>query len=409
MNRHKKAIILGGTYPHSSLIKKLIDRGFYTILIDYYENPIAKKYADEHIRESTLAKDKVLAIAREMKVDLVISAFIDQANVTAAYVSEKLNLPCPYDYQTALNVTNKNYMKDIMSKNNICTARYIKINSDWDYNIRNLKYPLIVKPTDSNSSKGVKKIDNKQDLMIYSKEALELSRSKEAIIEEFVSGIEIGIDCYIDDYKAQILMIKERVKVVADNNAQQINCCIWPYDVNEKLKVKVEFIALQIAKAFNLKNCPLMIQAIISHNDVYVLEFGARYGGGESFRLIEKANGVDVVSLSIDSFLGNDVKININWNGYYYADNFIYARKGVFKNIEYEGVNDQCDYITEYKEENTVIEGKLSSNNRVGVFVIKSKNKEELINIRNEVLKDITVKDINGKQVLRTDIYEGLL
>ena len=53
MNK-KTAIVLGGTSPHIALIQKLKDRGYYTILVDYLNNPPAKKVADMHIKESTL-------------------------------------------------------------------------------------------------------------------------------------------------------------------------------------------------------------------------------------------------------------------------------------------------------------------------------------------------------------------
>ena len=74
----KTAIVLGGTFPHRELILKLKAKGYYTILIDYYENPIAKAVADEHLRESTLDREKVLSIARERNASLVISTCIDQ-------------------------------------------------------------------------------------------------------------------------------------------------------------------------------------------------------------------------------------------------------------------------------------------------------------------------------------------
>ena len=45
----KTAIILGGTIPHCELIQQLKSRGYYTILVDYYDNPPAKVYADMHI------------------------------------------------------------------------------------------------------------------------------------------------------------------------------------------------------------------------------------------------------------------------------------------------------------------------------------------------------------------------
>lgn len=49
-----KAIILAGGYDQIALIQELKKRGFETILIDYYENPPAKNFADNHYQVSTL-------------------------------------------------------------------------------------------------------------------------------------------------------------------------------------------------------------------------------------------------------------------------------------------------------------------------------------------------------------------
>jgi formate-dependent phosphoribosylglycinamide formyltransferase (GAR transformylase) len=72
------AIVLGGTSPHIELIKNLKNRGYYVILVDYYENPPAKICADEHLQESALDKDKVLEIAQRRKASLVLSCCVDK-------------------------------------------------------------------------------------------------------------------------------------------------------------------------------------------------------------------------------------------------------------------------------------------------------------------------------------------
>src|SRR5690625_7026948 len=82
--------------------------------VDYYENPPPKESADKHIQESTLDREKVLEIARKYQAALVISACVDQANVTACYVAEKMDLPRPYSYDTALSVSIKANMKKMM-------------------------------------------------------------------------------------------------------------------------------------------------------------------------------------------------------------------------------------------------------------------------------------------------------
>ena len=88
----KKAIVLGGTHDHIELLKNLKKRNFYTLLIDYNSNPPAKKYADKFFNESTLDKSVVLNIAKKESVKLVIATCVDQALLTMAYVSEKLNV-----------------------------------------------------------------------------------------------------------------------------------------------------------------------------------------------------------------------------------------------------------------------------------------------------------------------------
>lgn len=215
-NNKPIAIVLGGTFPHRELINKLKKRDYYVVLIDYLSNPSGKELADIHIKESTLDKDKVLKIAQDYDAKLVISTCVDQANVTACYVAEKLQLPSPYPYEVSLAVTDKKTMKEKMVGNNIPTARHIVVDSIISCDKVELNYPLIVKPVDSNSSKGVRRANDKHELVRFLKEALKLSRDGRAIIEEFIVGKEIGADCIIQNNKASIIMTRERRKMIID-------------------------------------------------------------------------------------------------------------------------------------------------------------------------------------------------
>ena len=53
MNTGDIAIVVGGVQNHIPLITRLKARGYYTILIDYLDEPRAKAFADEHIQVST--------------------------------------------------------------------------------------------------------------------------------------------------------------------------------------------------------------------------------------------------------------------------------------------------------------------------------------------------------------------
>ena len=406
----KKAIVLGGTRPHITLIQKLKDRGYYVILIDYLTAPIAKCFANEHIQESTLDKELVLKIAKEQNADLVISTCIDQANVTAAYVCEQMGLPRPYGYDTALNVTDKLKMKDILIKNNVPTSKYRKIEKSSDLDNWNFAYPIIIKPTDSNSSKGIFKIEepvsNLDDIIA---ESISYSRTKKAIVEEFVTGQEIGIDTFVSDGVAKVLMIKERRKILKNaNGSQNIVGCIWPMPLSADIKKKAETVANQIAYSFGLKNSALMIQAILNDGEISVIEFGARIGGGESYRIIKDCVGFDYVEASICTFTGEPVREIVTLPTYFYADTFIYVTKCIFDHVDFceEFLSDgTIDHAYELKTKGCDIDGSLSSNNRVGTFVVKAKTVNELYSKIDKVLSKIEVYDIEGNPVMRKDIY----
>lgn len=408
MNK-KVAIVLGGTFPHISLLEKLKERGYYTVLIDFFENPPAKLYADEHVIASTLDKETVLEISKHKQASLVISAYIDQANVTACYVAEKLNLPHPYSYETALNVTDKLLMKSLMINNNIQTSKFVVITSIDECEGVDLSFPVIVKPTDSNSSKGVRKANSLEELKIYAEKAFEISRNKKVIIEEYIIGKEIGIDCYISNGKATVLITKERRKIPAVlNQNEQIFGCIWPICLDDSDFKLIEQIAERISMVFGLDNTPLMIQAIVNQNGLYVIEFGARFGGGESFRIIKLATGFDPSSAVIDSYLGNDFVVKHEIPESYYAENFIYTKQGTFSEIlGFENLLDDntIEYIDPYKTKGALIGDELSSNNRVGVFTVKAKDKISLMKKIKSVLSNIDVIDLNGRSILKRDIY----
>lgn len=411
-NKDSVAIVLGGTFPHIELIKNLKRRGFYTILVDYFENPLAKKSADEHLQESTLDKEKVLEIARNRGAELVISTCIDRANVTACYVAEKLGLPHPYDFETAVSATDKVLMKKRMLEYNIPTSGYFRIEHESEINGHKLEFPLIVKPTDSNSSRGVKKVFNNDELYTFAKEALAISRNNSALVEVFKEGKEIGIDCFIKDGEATVLMVKERRKIDGmDDSIQQIHGCIWPENLLRKNYPAFKKCAEQISKAFNFKNTPLMIQVIVDDGGgVNVIEFAPRVGGGESFRIIKLSTGFDILDAAIDSFLGTDVRLDVRAPEYYYAECFIYAKPGIFGGIKdyqellHDGV---IEYIDSYKLKGMEIGDELTSNNRVGVFAVKSKDKIQLNKRINTAIKQIDVFNTDGDSIMRKDIYSS--
>ncbi len=401
----KSAIVLGGTSPHVKLIEKLKGRGYYTILVDYLKNSPCVEKADEHVRESTLDVDKVLEAAKNRKVDLVISTCIDQANSVCCQVAERLGLPRPYSYQTSLNVTNKGFMKKIMWERGIPTSSYMLVKSRNDIVWEDVHYPVVVKPVDCNSSKGVRRADDDDELRSFVDGALGLSRSGEAIIERFNEGEEIQVDCFAGDGGVDVVMTRQKRKVPNENGmVLQSYGSLIPAPIVEGRLDEVQMIAEQIAEAFGLANTPFFYQAIVTTEGIQVLEFAPRIGGGLSYYLIEAVTGFDVVDAAIDSFLGKKVSVKCGAPKKMYATHLLYVNQGVFDHIEgmerlkREGVVKE---FFQMKKAGAVIDRDMSSGNRVGAFVVEAESDQERMEKASRAYGAIEVYDDGGRPMLK--------
>ena len=409
----KKALVLAGGIPQIALIEELKRRGFYTILADHTKNPVAKPYADKFYQESTLDLDAIENIAISEKVDFIITVCTDQAVHTMAYVSEKLGLPCYIDYKTALNVTNKEYMKKVFVENGISTARHVSLKKFDDFSLKELSFPLIVKPADCNSSKGVKKVYNKDELQCAFEKAKDLSRTDTVIVEEFILGEEISVDAYIEDGVAHILCVSNNDKI-KDDEKFVIFRGRYPANNLDLVREKIRITVQKIADAFSLRNTPMLVQMINNGNDVFVLEFCARTGGGVKFIMIDNASSFNVINAVIDLTIGKKPRISeIITKKRHFANEFVYCCEGVFDHLEgFDKLKEEgiiSDYYL-FKTKGTAMQGVTNSGDRICGFTICADSKEEMENLHNIVLNTAKVIDIDGKDIMRrdllTDLYE---
>ena len=402
-----KALVLAGGFPQIALIEELKRRGIYTLLADYYENPVAKPYADKFYRASTLDVDAITAIARDEQVDFLITACTDQALNTVARVSETLGLPCYIDYQTALNVTNKQYMKQVFNAHNIPTAKHVIMGVMEEEKLAGLQYPLIVKPVDCNSSKGVKRVENFAELLPAFQKAVEYSRTDTAIVEEFIDGEELSVDVYVEEGTAHVLSVSSLDKI-ANNDKFVIFRGRYSADVVDKVHDLVQGIAQQIADAFGLVNSPMLIQMITDGKRAAVLEFSARTGGGVKYLLIKKASGFDVISAVVDLTLGNKPHVEkVVPENRLIANEFIYCKPGIF---------DRLDGFAELKADGTISDYYLfkwqgaafdtieNSGDRVAGFTVQADDLAALNQNHNAAIAAMKVLDRDGNDMMRRDL-----
>lgn len=400
------AIVLGGTNPHRELILKLKEQGYYTVLIDYLPNPPAKESADKHIVESTLDKEKVLKIAKKLTASLVTSICVDQAHVVAAWISGEMGLPKFFDFDTVSKVADKMLQKEGMVLGGIPTAKFKIARSAEVPNIDELTFPVVTKPLDTTGSKGVVKVMHLADLKNALTYSNSFSSKNELIIEEFIEGEEFQVDCFSTNEEVHLLLLSKKNKLHngdVGKELQSVGSEIVPFsDFKKDLITEFHNVALSIKKLNKLNSTPFFFQCIVKESSVFVLEYALRIGGGLSYKIIPMVSGVDSLDLAMNVLLHKTINILPNRNEYRYRTNNIYVSKCVFGDIKgtdkliRKGI---IEAYFPYKMKGAIIFGSLSSNNRIGAFIIKTKSREELEEKRLLAYQNLRVFDIENKEI----------
>lgn len=401
----KKVIVLAGGYPQISLITKLQKKGFYVILIDNNLNPVAKKYCDKYYRESTLDVETVKNITKSEGAVAILTVCTDQALLTVAKVSEDLGLPCYIDYKTALNVTNKKYMKDVFVKNKIPTSKHVILEDFKKTYVKGLKFPLIVKPVDCNSSKGVKKVDNFDELIVAFDQAKRLSRTNNVVIEEYIDGVELSVDVFVQDGIAHVLSISNSEKI-KKGKGFVIFRTVAPAFPN--IKKKIELIAQKIANSFGIKNSPMLIQLLAKDNKPFVIEFSARTGGGLKYIFIKHQSGFDVIESVIDLTFGKKPLLSLRSpETKFYTNEFIYCKNGIYKSTSGFDVLKQNGIIKDYylfKESGASFSSISNSGDRIAGFTIVDNNLDSFLEKHKIARCGFQILDEKGKDIARHDL-----
>lgn len=406
-----KIIVLAGGNDQAALIQELRHKfnNVEVLLIDFAPNVVAAKYADRHIVESTMDLPKVKEIAMREKADYIITACGDQPLLTMAVVSEELGLPCYLSKKQVLNLTNKMYMKRLMVENDIPTSKFKTFTSKDVIDTSGLTYPFVVKPVDSNGSKGVRKVCNKEELERYLPDAFRFTLTDTVIVEEFCEGVEISADFYICDGNAKKVMWCQLNKYKVDDSTQVIYQSVIPPTLSEKATKSLMEVANKIARGYEVDNSPLLVQAMINGDDVKIIEFSARLGGGAKYKTIQNVTGFNVLRANLESMLGEKPEVVINDDGRCYSRCHIYVNGGVFKAIEGLEQLQQSGIIDEFvltKPFGVTVGPPKSSSDRVASVFISANSKGELEQKVGVATNTLKVLDENGVDMLFRGMYK---
>ncbi|MBQ3559426.1 MAG: ATP-grasp domain-containing protein [Agathobacter sp.] len=309
----EKIMVLAGSFWQIPLIKKIKESGYKVLNINPYENSPAFEYADEYRMLDILDIEACLKCAQEENVDAIMSEQCDIANPSVAYISEKLGLNSMGSYYAEL-YTNKLKMREFCQENGLNCPEFkicYNLQEALDF-YRNLGKKIIIKPLDSNSSRGVFSIDSEEELCEHFNEALFFSRIENAVLcERYINGKEFTIDGIKTDKGHVSLAISEKYHYEHNPN---IACTLFFSHKNPEYDY--ESLREENDKYVNLTGLPFgLTHAEYKYEDgkFYLIEIGARGGGNLiGSDIVPLMSGVDNYAYLIEKTLGHTVNESYN-------------------------------------------------------------------------------------------------
>lgn len=382
----KKLMLLGGMRYLIPVIETAHKFGIYVITCDYLPDNIAHKYSDEYCNVSIIDKKAVLNVAKELKIDGIMSFACDPGVETAAYVAEKLGLPFCGSYEAISILQNKGKFRKFLSENgfNVPVAKSYKNIDEALNDIKIFNWPVIVKPTDSAGSKGVTKVDKKEELKKSIEYALSFSHSNEFIIEDFLEKVGDSSDCDSFSVNGELKFISFSAQKFDESceNPYTPSAYSWPATISIEHQNELKSEIQRLIKLLNLKTSVYNIETReCTNGKAYIMECSPRGGGNRLAEMMKYATGVDMIANSIKAALGMETEdINQkNINGYW-AEVILHSKKeGIFSNIWIsDELNENIVEKDLWIEENTKVGGFSGANKAIGTLVLKFENEEQL-------------------------------
>ncbi len=303
----KRLLMLGGGIMQIPALRIAKSRGWKVYLADGNEKAMGRDMADVFLHIDLRDREGLLEAARRIKreegLDGVFTAGTD-FSTSVAYVAENLGLP-GIDYSVALSATDKSLMRQKFRLHEVPSPRYTSLEKGEDIEsvMEKLSFPLVVKPVDNMGARGVRRVDNKEELERAVENALKASRVGRAIIEEYMEGAELSYDAIV--YRGEITICG-----IADRHIRFSPYFVemghtMPSDLPEDTLREATKVFKQGIKALGIDNGAAKGDIKITDKGPMIGEIAARLSGGYmSGWTFPYSSGVDVTGAALNISVG---------------------------------------------------------------------------------------------------------
>ncbi len=315
----KSILIFGGGLNQLTLIEACNELGYRSVVIDPNENAPGGSIA--HVFEIVAPDDyeKTKQIALKYQVDGIATSQMQNPLRMMAKLAYELRyvFNSPEIIEQSLN---KFLMKKVFLENNIPCAKGYLFNNKGELSsvkIKDLDFPLIIKPLDSHSSRGVYKVNSYREITEHLNETISFSTTGEFLIEEFVEGPEFSIEAVT--YSGETTIVQFTEKIITPYPYVVELGHLQPATLNEDQKKEISEVVKAAISALKLDNTVTHTEIKWTEKGPVIIEIGPRMGGDFiSSHLVKHSCGVDLDRATIQMAVGVEPNLKPKKNKFSY-------------------------------------------------------------------------------------------
>jgi len=403
----KVVLILGGGVMQLPAVRLAKQKGWTVVVAAAGIGEEIERLADAceqvDLRDREAVARAARAIRRGIGLDGVFTAGTD-FSTTAAWVAEQVGLP-GISYQSALAATDKSSMREVFEAQGVPSPPFFTVTRKRASLPAGFSFPVVVKPVDNMGARGVRRVDDEQQLFQALEAALQHSGSGRAIVEQFLDGPELSLDALIYDGRITICGVADRL------------ICFPPYfvEMGHTLPSALDRASLRSVEEVFIRGIhALGIHSGAAKGDIkmtpagaVVGEIAARLSGGYmSGWTYPFASGVEVTEAALNIAVGlppGDLTPRRNWvsaeRAFISIPGTVEALEGLEQALQRSGIEELFLRVSEGQQ----VELPINNMGKCGNLISKAPSRREAVQAVQAAVQSVLVRLKPGSS--RTEEY----
>jgi len=171
--------------------------------------------------------------------------------------------------------------------------------------VREIGFPALVRPSFVLGGRAMEIVYNEEQLIRYMTFAVDVTPDRPVLIDRYIIGKEVEVDCISDGIDVLIPGIMEHIEAAGVHSGDSMSV-YPPVTLSQKVKDTVVDYAVRLCRGLDVIGL-MNIQFVVDEDDtVYVIEVNPR--ASRTVPYISKVTGVPIVNLATKCSLGRTLK-----------------------------------------------------------------------------------------------------